>query len=168
MTRGRPLHIKWIESESELYQRYTEEKDLKRRSKLQMLWLIRKGNSIRKSCEVAGIKERCGQRYIKTYREEGLENLLSKQHGGERSGVVGYLNSEQENALKQMADEGKLKTVWEGIEWIKKQYDIEYSYEGMRSVFKRIKLSKKVPRKQHIKSKPDAQNAWKKGVWSPN
>lgn len=168
MAKGRPLVIDWQESEEQLYQLYTKEKNVVRRQKLQLLWLVRSGNSLREGCRLAGVKERCGQRYVRQYRDGGLENVLARQHGGDRGKQAKYLSAEQETQLKQAADAGELKTVWAGIEWVKQHCGIQYSYEGMRSVYKRIKLNKKVPRKQHVRSDPDAQESWKKGVWLPS
>ena len=155
--------MEWQETENELYALFAAEIDVNKRQKLQFLWLVRTGNSLRKSSQTAAINERTGQRYIKWYREGGVENVLKRQHGGDRGQSASFLTKEQQAVLKAEADAGKLKTVWEGIAWVKKEYEVEYSYEGMRGVFKRLRLKKKVPRKQHIKSDPQAQDAWKKG-----
>ena len=163
MPKGRPIKVEWQETDHELYDLLAAEIDVKKRQKLQFLWLLRIGNSLRESSRTAAINERTGQRYLKWYREGGVENVLRRQHGGKRKQQASFLTQEQQEALKAEADAGKLKTVWEGIEWVKKKFEVEYSYEGMRGVFKRLKLKKKVPRKQHIKSDPQAQDAWKKG-----
>jgi transposase len=163
MPKGRPIKVEWQETDKELYQLFAAARDVKKRQKLQLLWLVRVGNSLRESCQVAAVNERTGQRYLKWYREGGVETVLSRQHGGARGQQASYLSQEQQEALKTEADAGKVKTVREGIEWVKKKYAVEYSYEGMRGVFKRLRLKKKVPRPQHIKSDPQAQDAWKKG-----
>lgn len=163
MQKGRPITIEWHETENDLYELFAAEADVKKRQKLQLLWLVRAGNSIRKSCRTVAINERTGQRYLQWYREGGIESVLARQHGGKRGGQSGFLTQKQQEELKAEADAGKLKTVWEGIEWAKKEHEIDYSYEGMRGVFNRLRLRKKVPRKQHIKSDAQAQTAWKKG-----
>jgi transposase len=163
MQRGRPIKIEWHETEDELYESFAVEADIKKRQKLQLLWLVRAGNSIRESCRTAAVNERTGQRYLQWYRAGGVENVLNRQHGGDRGGQSGFLTQKQQEELKAEADAGKLTTVWEGIEWVKKKHEVKYSYEGMRGVFKRLRLRKKVPRKQHIKSDVQAQAAWKKG-----
>jgi transposase len=163
MPKGRRIKVEWQETEDDLYKLFGAESDVKKRQKLQLLWLVRRGNSLRESCQMVAINERTGQRYLKWYREGGVENVLKRQQGGGRGQQASYLTEEQQAALKIEADAGKFKTVWEGIEWVKKQYQIQYSYEGMRGVFKRLRLKKKVPRKQHVKSDTQAQDAWKKG-----
>ena len=112
---------------------------------------------------MAAINERTGQRYLKWYREGGVANVLQRQHGGKRETETGFLTQEQEEALEAEANAGKIRTIWEGIEWVRDKYKVEYSYGGMRGVFRRMGLKKKVPRKQHIKSDVQAQDAWKKG-----
>jgi len=163
MKKGRPITIGWYETENDLYELFATEIDVKKRQKLQLLWLVRAGNSIRKSCRTAAISERTGQRYLQWYRAGGVESVLDRQHGGSRGGHSSFLTQEQQAELKAEADAGKVKTVWEGIEWVRKKHEVKYSYEGMRGVFKRLRLRKKVPRKQHIKSDAQAQAAWKKG-----
>lgn len=163
MPKGRPIKIKWQETDEELYELFATEANVKKRQKLQLLWLVRIGNSLRESCQVTAINERTGQRYLKWYREGGVEHVLKRQNGGDRRQQASFLTKEQQEALKAEADKGKIKTVWEGIEWVKKEHDVQYSYEGMRGLFKRLRLRKKVPRKQHIKSDDQAQAAWKKG-----
>ena len=162
---GRPLRIEWKESEEELYQRYSREKDVEKKQKYQLLWLLRGGRTIRESSHLTGIQERVGQRYVRWYKEGGIEEVLRRRHGGDRGKQKRYLSAEQEAKLKEKADKGELKTIWEGIEWVKKEFKITYKYGGMRGVFKRLGLKKKVPRKQHIKSDPEVQGEWKKGAW---
>ena len=167
MKPGRPIKVEWQESEQELYERYQAETEMHRRQKAQFLWLVRSGKTIRESCHIAALQERTGQRYMKWYREGGWEQVLSRRHGGDKGKQHRMLDDEQQAQLKAAADAGKLKTVWEGIEWVKQQFDVSYSYEGMRSVFKRLRLKKKVPRKRHLKSDEQAQAAWKKGGLPP-
>ena len=162
MQKGRPITIEWHETEDDLYEVFATETEVKKRQKLQLLWLVRAGNSIRKSCRTVALNERTGQRYLQWYREGGIENVLDRQHGGNRGGQSSFLTQKQQAELKAEADAGKLKTVWEGIEWVKEKHKVKYSYEGMRGVYNRLQLRKKVPRKQHIKSDAQAQAAWKK------
>lgn len=163
MTKGRPITVEWQDSEQELYERYQAETDIHRRQKAQFLWLVKSGKTIRESCRIAALQERAGQRYMQWYRAGGLEYVLSRQHGGNNGHQHSLLDNEQQKQLKAAADAGELKTIWEGIAWVKQKFNVQYSYEGMRSVFKRLRLRKKVPRKQHIKSDKQAQTAWKKG-----
>ena len=168
MRKGRPIQIEWQETAEELYQLYqAETTHLKIRQRLQFLWLVRTGYSLRKSCQIAGIGERSGQRYLHWYREGGVAEVQKRQHGG-HAPRKGYLTETQQAELSEYSKQGKIKTVWDAIGWVKNKYDVEYSYEGMRGVLKRLRLNKKVPRPQHEKSDENAQIAWKKGGLAPN
>lgn len=162
MQRGRPIKVEWQETADELYKLYQAEKNLKKRQRLQFLWLVRTGTNVQKSCQIADLGERSGQRYLDWYRQGGVAEVMGRQHGG-HAPRRGFLTEAQKKALSEHSEAGTLKTVWDAIEWVKNKYSIEYSYEGMRGVLKRLRLNKKVPRPQHEKSDKDAQTAWKKG-----
>jgi len=162
MRRGCPIKVEWQETPEELYQLYQAEKDLKKRQRLQFLWLVRTGYSVQESCQIAGLAERSGQRYLSWYRTGGVAEIVGRAHGG-HAPRPGFLTETQKAALSEWSKEGRMKTVWDAVAWVKEEYDIEYSYEGMRGVLKQLRLNKKVPRPQHEKSDADAQTAWKKG-----
>ena len=84
--------------------------------------------------------------------------MLSRRHGGS-GGREPRLSEEEEQALIQEAREGKLRTIWDGVEWTQSEAGVEYSYWeysywGMRHVFDRLGLKKKVPRQQSPASSP--------------
>ena len=165
MTKGRPINITWNESKDELYKKYQDETGHVPRQRTQFLWLVRSGKSITESSQLAGFSKRSGERYINWYREGGIESVLGRTHGGQVKTSTGYLTHDQEEQIKTRANQGFFKSVWDGIAWVKQEFDVDYTYSGMRSVFKRLNLKKKVPRKQHIKSDPEAQALWKKGAY---
>ena len=49
MPKGRRIEIKWQETEEELYQLFVAEENIKKRQKLQHLWLVKTGKSLRES-----------------------------------------------------------------------------------------------------------------------
>ena len=64
--------------------------------------------------------------------------------------------------MKAQADTGVFRTQWDAITWIHEQYGVTYTYWGMRHVFARLRLKKKVPRPQNPKASEEEQAAWKK------
>lgn len=94
--------------------------------------------------------------------EEALRQAY--RQGG---GAPAKLTAEQAAALKAQADAGVFRTRWEAIQWVSEQYGIAYTYGGMREVFARLRLKKKVPRPCNPKASPSAQMAWKKGGFAP-
>lgn len=104
------------------------------------------------------MSERSGQRHLSWYQQAGLTKVLKRNHGG-HAPRRGYLAETQQATLSEYSKRGKLKIVWDAIKWVKDKYDVEYSYEGMRGVLKRLRQNKKVPRLQHKKSSENAQTA---------
>jgi len=125
MRRGCPIKVEWQETAEELYQLYQEEKELKKRQRLQFLWLVKTGNSVQKSCQIAGFGERSGQRYLSWYRQGGLAEVTGRQHGGPAP-RSGFLTETQKTALRAYSETGNVKTVWDAIKWVKDEYNIEY------------------------------------------
>ena len=64
--------------------------------------------------------------------------------------------------MKVKAEAGELRTIRDGVEWAK-SHGVEYTYWGMRWVFGRLGLRKKVPRPRSPKASAEKQEAWKKG-----
>ena len=73
------------------------------------------------------------------------------------------MKAEQETELKTKAEAGEIRTIHDGVDWAKKTHQVEYSYWGMRWVFYRLGLKKKVPRPKSPEASAERQEAWKKG-----
>jgi transposase len=159
---GRPLRIDWQEDEQTLYRLYKQEKDHQNRTRLQALWLIRQGRSIKEAAQIVGFHYRTVQEWVAWYRKGGLDEVLRHRHGGHGSPKP-WLTSQQEDELKEQASQGEFRTVWEAVDWVKKGFGVEYTYWGMRGVFQRLKLKSKVPRPISPQASEEAQEAWKKG-----
>ncbi len=149
---ARQLQIEWQEDEQTLYARYKQEKDYQHRTRLQALWLVRQGRRLRQ---------------VADYRQGGLAEVLRHRWGG-HGGKARRLTAEQEAALRAQASRGDIRTVQEGVAWARKTCQVEYSYWGMRWVFDRLELKKKVPRPRHPKVSVEEQAAWKKGASQPS
>jgi hypothetical protein len=55
------------------------------------------------------------QEWVAWYRQGGVEKVLSHRHGGQ-GGQNSWLSSEQEDALKERASQGELRTIWDGVD----------------------------------------------------
>lgn len=160
--RGRNLHIDWQEDEKRLYELYKREKDHQDRTRLQAFWLLRQGRTMKEVAQVVGVHYRTVQRWVSWYKEGGLQGVLKHRHGGSR-GRRSKLTFQQEEALKEEACQGRFKTIWDGVKWVKETFGVEYTYWGMRWVFNRLGLRKKVPRRVATQASKSEQEAWKKG-----
>ena len=112
--------------------------------------------------QVVGVHYRTVQEWVSWYRKGGVEEVLQHRHGG-HGGPKRRLTSQQEDELKEQASQGEIRTIWEAVDWVDKQFGVKYTYWGMRGVFQRLKLKSKVPRPISPQASEEAQEAWKKG-----
>jgi transposase len=96
------------------------------------------------------------------YREDGVTEILQHRHGG-HGGPESRLTPAQEQALKEESRQGTFRTIGDGVRWVKENFGIDYTYWGMRWVFERLDLKKKVPRQVAPQASEEQQEAWKKG-----
>lgn len=161
------LQIEWQEDEATLKRRYLAEKNPQSRTRLQALWQLRRGRTTREVAELVGKHPRTIQDWIAWYRQGGLEEVLQRHHGG-HGGKQSRLTDEQMAELKAAASEGQIRCIQDGVQWAQEQHRVSYTYWGMRSVFVRLELRKKVPRPRNPKASAAQQEAWKKGGLAPN
>jgi len=159
---ARRLQIDWQEDEQTLYTLYKREKDHQNRTRLHALWLLRQGQAMYQVAGLVGVHYRTVQEWVAWYRRGGVAEVLRHRHGWHAS-VQRRLTSEQEAALKAKAAKGEIRTRGEAVAWAKVTYGVEYSYWGMRWVFDRLGMKKKVPRPRSAKASAEEQESWKKG-----
>ena len=157
---GRQWRCEWQHSKEELFHVYQQTRDAHLRTRLQALWQLRGGRTLEEVAALTGVAYRTVQTWVTWYRQGGLEEVTRHRHGG---GAPAKLTVEQTRALKAQADTGAFRTRWDAIQWVREQYGVIYTYGGMREVFRRLRLKKKVPRPQNPKASAAEQAAWKKG-----
>lgn len=158
---ARKVQIDWRETEDELFELYKQEKDVQNRTRLQALWLLRPGRTMKEVAGLVGVHYRTVQEWIAWYRKGGVDEVLQHWHGG-HGGQERRLSEEQEAALKAEAEAGEIRTIHDGVAWAKER-GVDYTYWGMRWVFYRLGLKKKVPRPKAPQASAEKQEAWKKG-----
>jgi transposase len=159
---ARPFQIDWQEDEQTLYELYKQEKNAQNRTRLQALWLLRQGRPMSQVAQMVGVHYRTVQEWVAWYRQGGVAEVLGHWHGG-HGGQERRLTADQEADLKAKAAAGDMRTIHEGVAWVKQTYGVEYSYWGMRWVFDRLALRPKVPRPRSPQASEQQQEAWKKG-----
>lgn len=159
---ARKLKIEWQEDANELKELYQKEKDSHKRTRLQALWLVRTGNPMSTVAPIIGVHYRTVQEWIAWYRTGGLVEVLKHKRGG-HGGAKSRLTEVQETELVTRSKAGEIHSVWDGVEWAKNEHQVSYTYWGMRSVFQRLDLTKKVPRPKSPKASAEDQETWKKG-----
>lgn len=157
------VQIDWREDEAAFYELYKQEKDYQSRARLQALWLLRQGHSLKQVAALIGVHYRTLQDWITWYRRGGIAEVRQHHHGGNHGGTKRRLTAEQEVELKARATAGEIRTIQDGVIWAEEIHQVAYTYWGMRWVFQRLGLKKKVPRPTSPKASAKLQEAWKKG-----
>lgn len=102
------------------------------------------------------------KRWLKKYKEQGLDALLKLESGGNYKGVV----SEQlHQALEQKLNDSKspLLGYWHAVEWVKENHGQDIHYQTLRGyLIRHFQSKKKHPRKSHYKKDEQALAVFKK------
>ncbi len=158
---GRTLKIDWQETISELRCHYREERNSERKTRLNTLWQLRLGKTLKEVAELVDIGYHTLQYWVAWYHHGGLEEVLQriKEHGNQ--GRPAKLNRIQQKALVAKVALGYFRNIWDAIQWVRDRWKIQYGYPGL---FKRLKILRcrlKVPRPRSVKADVEAQNEWK-------
>jgi transposase len=165
---GRTLQeIDWQESAEELYDRYRAERDVQRRKRLQVLWLVRQGRTATAAATEAGVGVRTVLRWLDWYRAGGLAEVLRRVPGHGARGATCWLSPQQQAELLAHCRAGAFRTYGEAQRWIKREFGVPYRYDGIHTLLTRLGVHPKVPRPTAAKADPAVQEAWKKGTSVP-
>ncbi len=168
--RGRRLVIEWQEDAATLGRLYRAEPVAEGRTRLHALWLVRQGTAVQTAARVVGVDLRTLRAWLTWYRQGGLAAL--RQHRtGVRQGRAPYLSAAQRARLVAHAAAEPFPSIEAARRWVEREWGVAYTYWGMRSLFRQLQLTAKVPRPLAEKASPEAQEAWKKGgsptPWPP-
>lgn len=156
------LKIPWQEDEATLLRLYRNEPEPELRLRWHALWLLRRGYPVAEVVTTLGICERSVRRWIAWYRAGGIAELRRRRRGG-RQGRPPRLSRAQQEQLKAQAAAGQFRTIHDAVAWVQERFGVSYTYWGMRSLFVRLRLRKKLPRAVAAKAEVQQQTAWKKG-----
>jgi transposase len=162
---GRTLQdIDWRESAQDLYDRYRTERDVQRRKRVQVLWLVRQQKTVTAAARDAGVGVRTALRWLDWYRVGGLEEVLRRVPGHGARGGTCWLSAEQQAALLERCSVGAFRTYGEAQRWVNREFGVAYRYDGIHTLLTRLGVHPKVPRPTAAKGDPAIQEAWKKGT----
>jgi transposase len=148
-----------------LYDRYRGERDLQRRKRLQVLWLVRQGKTATAAAREAGVGLRTALRWLDWYRTGGLEAVLRRVPGHGARGSTCWLSAEQQAQLLARCSAGAFRTYGEAQRWVNREFGVSYRYDGIHTLLTRLGVHPKVPRPTAAKADPALQEAWKKGTF---
>jgi transposase len=155
--------VSWAETAEALDARYRQAPAVAERKRLQVLALVRRGNTARAAAHQAGVGERTVVRWLDWYRAGGLAAVLRRQPGHAARGRRCWLTAAQQAELLTEAGAGRFRTYGEARTWLGERFQARYTYDGAHTLLTRLGIHPKVPRPVAEKADPAAQVAWKKG-----
>ena len=163
---ARPAVIPWAAADTveALHQRYRAEAVAEVRTRLQALWLLRQPAAGWTPTTVAaalGVQRSTVQRWLKWYREGGLDAVCGRRRGG--VGKPSFLTKDQEAQLVAEAATGAFATAQAVRDWIEARFGVVYTRDSLYTRLPRLGIRLKVPRPRHPQADPRARAAWKKG-----
>jgi transposase len=161
MAGGRPLRIDWQDEAAALGAAYRGERSTEVRPRLQALWLLRQGRSLRDTAAVVGVHYRRVQTWLAWYRRGGLAAMRAHHQAGQ--GRAAWLSREQQDELVAEAGRGRFFTAAEARAWVAERFGVHYSRKGIYPLLARLGCHPKVPRPYNPRSTAAEQTAWKKG-----
>lgn len=99
-------------------------------------------------------------RWLKGYREKGIEGILDRGHGGRKPQLV----EADIEALAGVLRDGTYKTAKEIRHWLDTERGIQMSISGVYYWLGKVKASHKIPRKIHDKQDPDEKESFKENI----
>jgi transposase len=164
---SKPVTVAWTETAEELYAQYTGERGVRRRQRLQALWLVRTGRRVAEAAHLAGVGQRSLERWLGWYRDGGLAAVLDRVPGHGAPGQPSRLSGEQQQTLLAQTATGAFHTYHEARDWTEQTFGVAYTYKGMYTLLARLGVHPKVPRPLATNADPAVQAGWKKGGLPP-
>ena len=160
---ARPTRVDWApeDTAAALHARYRAEPVAEVRTRLPALWLLRRGEDPTAVAAVVGVGRNAVQRWLRWYREGGLDAVRSRRRGGR--GKPSYLTREQQAQLVAEAAKGVFATAQAVRDWIETEFGVVYRVGSLYTWLPRLGIRLQVPRPRHTQADPQAQAAWKKG-----
>ena len=102
--------VGWEQTAEELDEWYRAARDLARRKRLQALWLVCRGAAPAEAGRGAGVGARTVERWLRWYRQGGLEAVLRRVPGCNGRRGVSRMSPAQERALLAQCAAGAFRT----------------------------------------------------------
>ena len=158
---SRTFMVIWHEEDTEekMSCLYKKEQDIRLRTRLHGLYLLRCGHRIAKIASCLAVSYRTVCRWLQWYRKGGLREVLTHRQGG--SGKKCFLDDEQQETLRNEVGKGLFRTAKEVQCWIAERFAAIYRPKSVYGLLHRLGCSPKMPRPRHEKSDLEAQRHWK-------
>lgn len=160
---AKPLKVEGSETSEELANTYKSNPERHDRERLLAIQIARQGKH---TLEEIGMLLNRGRRtiirWLKAYREGGIEKLLHRSHSGRKAS----LSQSDQEALIEGLRSGRWKRAKDIQIWLQKECGVELKLSGVYYWLRHLKGSWKVPRKSHVKKDPEASEEFKQKIVS--
>jgi transposase len=132
------------------------------RERLQAILLGQQGRwTLQEIAQALGRGRTTIARWVRVYRERGLEGLGHRGHGGRRA----KLTAADQEALREGLKEGQWKTARQIQRWLQGERGIRLTVWGVYYWLDGLAGRWKVPRKSHIKKTLRREKSSSKRLW---
>jgi transposase len=146
----------------EFWYRYQTEPESEVKPRWQALWLLRQGYPRRTVAHFVGINPRTLRDWIAWYTCGGCAEV-TRHRLGAGNGLICRLTEDQLQEFAAWAGFGQLATYEEARQWVADTWQVQYTYDGIRSLCHRCGVYPRVPRPFAVDADLARQDAWKKG-----
>ena len=150
------------DTEHELGYRFSQETDGELRLRWHALWLLRQGYTRRAVVQALGIHRRTLCTWLAWYQSGGCAEV-ARHRLGAGNGQACHLTDDQLAELAAWAADGTFYTYEDAQQWIAETWQVNYTYDGVRSLLNRIGIYPRIPRPLASATNLAVQEAWKKG-----
>jgi len=161
---GKKAHLEIKESVLELKNKLKIKKSLKAEKRIKSLIAIKedKFNTRQEVADNVLVSLRTLERWIDTYKAEGLESLLTNKPKPKQSKFITPI-IHKELSRRVNDPHNPFLGYYDAKEWVKNEFGVEVQYNQIRRyLINHFKTKLKSPRKSHYKKDPEAENAFLK------
>lgn len=148
--------LNYLLTEQELSELRHKHKLCKKRTeadRVKAVYLLGKGWSVAEVAEALLLEDDAIRRYFQLYKARGVEKLLENNYVGKSP----FMTARELELLEMHLREQTYLTVGEIIEYVKEEFDVEYTDTGMRYVLYQLNFVYKKPEKVPFRVDEKAQ-----------
>jgi transposase len=150
----RPSFPSIVEPESDLRRRLRGESDLRLKARLHLLVLVQSGRVATQgeAAEALAVHPNTVWRWLQTYREGGLKDLLTLGQRGAPAGQRAVPPPVFEALKRRLQDPMGFGSYGEVQQWLQEEFGLEVPYKTVHGLVRyRLKAKLKRPRPRHAK-----------------
>jgi transposase len=144
-----PSFADWRDDSETLLRACLDEETREIKTRLHVLWLLRRGIDLRVVARISGARTTSVRRWLDWYQHGGIPEVRRRMYRG----PVARLSRTQQQALLERARVDPFRSTQEARRWVEGHLGVRYTHSGMRWVLERLGLKEpgKPLRLTHVK-----------------